>query len=342
MTYSIAGIDVHKKVLVVVVAEVTEQGEWSYERGTFGATAYELQRLADWFQRQGVQEVVMESTAQYWRPVWGALEQYWTPVMRQREGAGPMAGKLHLAQAQSNRGPRGRKNDYRDAERLVHRLVAQELVLSFVPDPEQRLWRTLTHRKQQFAEDRTRCQNRLEALLEQMHLKLSSFVSDLLGVSGRRMLEAVAEGATDPLAVAALADAKLRATPEQLRDSLAACAHLSPVYRRLLKMELKQLQFLEQQRHQLEQEIAQLLQPHAAAVERLAEVPGLGWNRPSRSSPKSVPRRRFSPRRRLCPPGWEFARARKSALGRRAVAILPKATALCAGSSIKPHTRQSR
>ena len=276
MSYTIAGIDVHKKVLVVVVAEVTEQGEWSYERGTFGATANELQRLADWFQQRGVQEVVMESTAQYWRPVWGALEQYWTPVMRQREGAGPMAGKLHLAQAQSNRGPRGRKNDYRDAERLVHRLVAQELVLSFVPDPEQRLWRTLTHRKQQFAEDRTRCQNRLEALLEQMHLKLSSFVSDLLGVSGRRMLEAVAEGATDPLAVAALAHAKLRATPEQLRDALAACAHLSPVYRRLLKMELKQLQFLEQQSQELEQEIIQALRPHAGAVERLAEVPGLG------------------------------------------------------------------
>ena len=106
MPYSIAGIDVHKKVLVVVVAEITEQGEWSYEQGKFGATASELRRLADWFQQRGVQEVVMESTAQYWRPVWGALEQYWTPVMRQREGAGPMAGKLHLAQAQSNRGPR--------------------------------------------------------------------------------------------------------------------------------------------------------------------------------------------------------------------------------------------
>jgi transposase len=276
MSYTIAGIDVHKQVLVVVVAEVTEQGEWSYERRTFGATANELQRLADWFQQRGVQEVVMESTAQYWRPVWGALEQYWTPVMRQREGAGPMAGKLHLAQAQSNRGPRGRKNDYRDAERLVHRLVAQELVLSFVPDPEQRLWRTLTRRKQQLVKDRTRFQNRLEALLEQMHLKLSSCVTDLLGVSGRRMLQAVAEGATDPVAVAALADAKLRATPEQLRDSLAACAHLSPVYRRLLQMELKQLQFLEQQSHELEQEITPLLQPHAGEVERLAEVPGLG------------------------------------------------------------------
>jgi transposase len=276
MSYTIAGIDVHKKLLVVVVAEVTEEGEWNHERGKFGATTPELQRLADWFQQRGVQEVVMESTAQYWRPVWGALEQYWTPVMQQREGAGPMAGKLHLAQAQSNRGPRGRKNDDRDAERLVHRLVARELVLSFVPDPEQRLWRTLTRRKQQLAQDRTRFQNRLEALLEQMHIKLSSCVSDLLGVSGRRMLEALAEGATDPLAVAALADTKLRATPEQLRDALAACAHLSPVYRRLLKMELKQLQFLEQQMHELEQEITPLLHPYAEAVERLAEVPGLG------------------------------------------------------------------
>src|SRR5215469_1328026 len=96
--------------------------------------------------------------------------------------AGPMAGKLPLAQAQSHRGPRGRNNDYRDAEWLVHRLVAQELVLSFVPDPQQRLWRTLPRRKQPLAKDRTRCQNRLEALREQRHLKWSSFVSDRLGV----------------------------------------------------------------------------------------------------------------------------------------------------------------
>jgi transposase len=155
------------------------------------------------------------------------------------------------------------------------------------------------------------------------------------------MLEALAEGATDPLAVAALAEANLRATPEQLRDALAACAHLPPVYRRLLKMELKQLQFLEQQMQQLEQEIAQLLRPHAAAVERLAEVPGLGVES-AQQIIAEIPRRRFSPRRRLCPPGWEFARARRSAPGRRAVAILPRAIALCAGYSIKPHTPPSR
>jgi hypothetical protein len=86
----------------------------------------------------------MESTAQYWKPVWAALECHWTPRARARAGAGPMAGTLHLAHARSNRARRGRKRDFADAERLVKRLVAQELILSFVPAPEQRLWRTVT------------------------------------------------------------------------------------------------------------------------------------------------------------------------------------------------------
>ena len=218
----------------------------------------------------------MESTAQYWRPVWAALEQYWKPATRQREGAGPKTGQLHLAQAQSNRGARGRKNDFRDAERMVRRLVAQELALSFVPEPEQRLWRTLTRRKYQLRQDRVRFQNRLEALLEQMHIKLSGHLSDLLGVSGRRMLQGLANGANDPAAVASLAESSVRASQQQLRDALAACVDLSPVYRSLLKMELQYLQFLEQQMSELDQEIAKVLAAHAHSVERLAEVPGLG------------------------------------------------------------------
>jgi hypothetical protein len=103
-----------------------------------------------------------------------------------------------LAQAQSNRGRRGRKKDFPDAERLVKRLVADELVLSFVPDVEQRLWRTITRRKYQLTRNKVRLQNQLEALLEQVHIKLSSMVSDLLGASARRMLKALAEGETDP------------------------------------------------------------------------------------------------------------------------------------------------
>ena len=134
-----------------------------------------------------VEEVVMESTAQYWKPVWAALERHWKPSCAKREGGGPISGTLHLAQAQSNRGRRGRKRDFPDAERLVKRLVAQELTLSFVPDAEQRLWRTLTRRKYQLTCDKVRLQNQLEALLEEAHIKLSSLVSDLLGASARRM-----------------------------------------------------------------------------------------------------------------------------------------------------------
>ena len=97
-----------------------------------------------------------------------------------------------------------------------------------------------------------------------------------LRTSARRMLKALAEGETNPAALAGLADQKLRATPEQLCDALGACTDLKPVYRRLLQMALEQLQFLEQQIDQLDQELANLLRPHQDAVQRLAEVPGLG------------------------------------------------------------------
>ncbi len=276
MAYRIAGIDVHKRMLAVVVSDVEVDGEYQFERRMFGSNPEQLRSLAAWLLDQEVEEVVMESTAQYWKPVWEALERYWKPPRQKREGAGRMSGTLHLAQAQSNRGPRGRKKDFPDAERLVKRLVAQELRLSFVPDAEQRLWRTVTRRKYQLTRDRARLQNQVESLLEEAHIKLSSLVSDLLGASARRMWKALADGETNPAALAVLADKQLRATSEQLCDALGACTQLNPVYRRLLKMALEQLQFLEQHIGQLDQEIASLLRQHQDAVARLAEVPGLG------------------------------------------------------------------
>ena len=276
MSYRIAGIDVHKKMLAVVVSDVEIDSEFHFERRMFGSNPEQLRSLTAWLLEQEVEEVVMESTAQYWKPVWEALERYWKPIREKREGARRKSGTLHLAQAQSNRGQRGRKRDFPDAERLVKRLVARELTLSFVPDPEQRLWRTVTRRKYQLTRDHTSLQNQLESLLEEAHIKLSSLVSNLLGVSARRMLKALAEGETNPAALAALADERLRATPEQLCDALGACADLKPVYRRLLKMMLEQVQFLEQQITKLDQEMASLLSQHQDAVQRLAEVPGLG------------------------------------------------------------------
>src|SRR6266478_6262815 len=145
MSYRIAGIDVHKRMLAVVVSDVEIESEYLFERRMFGSTPDQLRSLAAWLLEQEAEEVVMESTAQYWKPVWEALERYLKPLRQNREGANRRAGTLHLAQPESNRGPRGRKKDFRDAERLAKRLVARELTLSFVPDVEQRLWRTVTH-----------------------------------------------------------------------------------------------------------------------------------------------------------------------------------------------------
>src|ERR1700682_437581 len=149
MAYRLAGVDVHKKMLPVVVSDVEVDGEYEFERRKVGTSPDQLRALAAWLAECEVEEVVMESTAQYWRPVWETLERYWQPLRQQRDDAGPRSARLHLAQAQSNRAPRGRKQDFPDAERLVKRLVAQELTLSFVPDVEQRLWRTVMRRKLQ-------------------------------------------------------------------------------------------------------------------------------------------------------------------------------------------------
>jgi transposase len=276
MAYRIAGIDVHKKMVAVAIADVEVVGAWRFDHRQIGTSPTQLRALAEWLVERDVDEVVMESTAQYWRPVWEALEREWQPRMRHQAGAGARAGALHLAQAQSNEGPRGRKRDFPDAERLVKRLVAQELTLSFVPDVTQRLWRTVARRKYQSTCNRVQLQNRLECLLEEMHIKLSSFVTDLIGPSARRMLRAIASGETDPGAVAALGSRRLHATPDQLRDALGVCTDLHPVYRRLLALTLEELDVIERHIHALDTELAQLLVAHQAAVERLAAVPGLG------------------------------------------------------------------
>lgn len=276
MPYRIAGIDVHKKMLAVVIADVAVEGEYEFERQRVGASPGELRKLAEWLVEREVEEVVMESTAQYWRPVWSALEETWTTRRRSREDRRPMSGMLHLAQAQSNRGAAGRKKDFPDAERLVKRYVAQELTLSFVPDGEQRLWRTVMRRKYQVTCNRVQLQNRLECLLEEARIKLSSLVSDLLGQSARLMLQALADGETNPSKLAALADWRLRATPEQLCDALGACRDLHPVYRQLLRMTLEELRLIEAHINELEKQMASLLMAHQDAVKRLAEVPGLG------------------------------------------------------------------
>jgi transposase len=254
----IAGIDVHKKVLMVVVVDASAPEEKPARR-RFVTLPSELQRFRIWLQEQGVEEAVMESTAQYWRSVWLELE----PHMR-----------LHLAQAFSNRAPRGRKHDFKDAERLVRRLIADELILSFVPDGEQRIWRSLTRMKVQLTRDRVRLQNQMECLLEEMRIKLSIVVSNLLGASGLRILQALAQGESDPKKLAELGDERLHCTEEQLVDALTG--RVQPMHRGMLALQLQRLQLIDQQMAQLNRMIAQVMKSHQDAVIRLAEVPGLG------------------------------------------------------------------
>jgi transposase len=260
-SYKVAGIDVHKKMLAVVITDVAVEGDMSFERKKFGTLDSELKALGAWLAQQQVREAVMESTAQYWKPVW-----------RQLEGQ----CQLHLAQAHSNRAPKGRKRDFQDAERLVRRHVAGELILSFVPDPEQRLWRTITRTKYQLTRDRVRLYSQLESLLEDARIKLATCVSDLLGVSSRRMLRGLAQGEKDPEALAAMAEAELQAEPEQLADALRAAGTLSILHRQILQLFLDRVDLIENQMATLNRSIASALHVHHEAVLRLAQVPGYG------------------------------------------------------------------
>jgi len=259
-TYRIAGIDVHKRMLAVVIADLTKDGI-EFQRHKYGASPEHLKMLAERIVSDGVQAVVMESTAQYWKPVWRALE-----------------GKcqLHLAQAHSNRAPKGRKRDFEDAERLTRRFVAGELILSYVPDREQRLWRTLTRSKNQFIREKIDATNQMEAFLEEAGIKLSSLVSALNGASSRRILKALSENQTDPSKLAELGDPGLKASRAQFVDALSAAATLDAGYRKLLGLFLRRIEEAERRIQELHELIAQRLKAHNDAVVRLSEVPGLG------------------------------------------------------------------
>jgi transposase len=259
--YVVAGIDVHKSRLAVVVAE-GKVGEMEFQRRRFGSTPSPLRELAAWLRQQEVAEAVMESTAQYWRPVGLALEG---------------VCELHLAQARSQEARRGRKSDFRDAERLVHRFLADELVLSFVPNEEQPGWRWLPRTRYALVRERSRVQNQSEGLLEDGQIKLSSKITDLFGASGRRILRALAEHSGGPLdtqKLASLADEQVRASREELQD--ARDGRWLPRHSLLLGMHLDRLQVLDKQIEQLYIEIGQALPGHQDAVSRLSEVPGWG------------------------------------------------------------------
>src|SRR5215472_17221715 len=202
---SLAGIDVHKKMLAVVV-RWEQEGQTHTDQRMFGTTRQKIQHLAAWLGQHQVQEAVLESTAQYWRPVWYGLEAHL---------------RLHLSHPLATRAPRGRKGDFRDARRLVDRLWAGDGEESFVPDAEQRGWRWLTRTRTELNRKIGVVRNQVEGLLEEGGIKLAAVVSDLFGASGWAILERLAKGETDPTRLASLARESLRHKQEALQEALA-------------------------------------------------------------------------------------------------------------------------
>lgn len=254
---TVAGIDVHKKILVVVVLR-SEDPDHDLAIGRFGTAHFGLEQLAAFLRQHGVTEVAMESTAQYWRGVWMTLEGEF---------------QLTLAQARSVRAVRGRKRDLADARRIAKRLLADDLTVSYVPPPEQRDWRLLSRARVAMQESASRLHSQIEVLLEQAQIKLSSVVSDILGLSGRRILHALVEGISDPEQLAALGDRRLHASKEELRDALWGC--LTPSQRLVLKLYLEQIEQIEKDMTELEKSLATAQSAEQDHILRLCGHPGI-------------------------------------------------------------------
>ena len=255
----IAGVDVHKRILAVVV-RLERDGQVVYEKRKFGTNRKEIeQHLAAWLQQHRVGEVVMESTAQYWRPVWYGLEA--------------QGFELHLCNPLQVKAPRGKKRDYRDAQRLADRWAAGDLEDSFVPGKEQREWRAMTrarvHMKRKIGINR--CQ--VEGLLEQGSIKLTSVVSDVFGASGWAMLELIAKGETNVEVLVKEARGSLRQKESKLKDALAG--KLDATYRLLLKQHMEQVELLRKQVEEINEALTKAMSAHVPALVRLAKIPGV-------------------------------------------------------------------
>lgn len=253
----VAAIDVHKRILHVVALQ-RESPDTPLAQSKFTTTRSGLDELHRWLGAHGVEAVVMESTAQYWWPIWIDLEQQWA---------------LFLAQAQSNAAPHGRKTDFRDAVRLGRRFFSGDLRFSFVPKPAQRIWRRLARTYRSLGEQIVEARNEVEALLEEGQIKLSCVVSDLLGVSGLRILNALAKGETGAENLAKLSDSRIRATKGQQADALHG--KLSVAHRLVLQQHLDRIELMMKQRAELQKHLETTMEEHAPAVRRLVDVPGI-------------------------------------------------------------------
>jgi transposase len=234
-----AGLDVHKKNVVACRIKVEGSGE-QRETRTFATMTRDLLSLSDWLQEWGCTHVAMESTGDYWTPIFNVLKAHF---------------EVLLVNAQHVKQVPGRKTDVRDAEWLAELLQHGLLKASFIPPPAQRDLRDLTRYRTSLVQERVRAVNRVQKLLEKANIKLSSVASNSLGTSGRAMLEALVRGLEDPAQLADLARGRLRKKQPQLEQALTG--YFRPHHRFLLEHLLAHLSFLENQIEQLASKVVQ-------------------------------------------------------------------------------------
>ena len=255
-----AGLDVHKKT--VVAAYITGQddkGNDVFERHTFATMTRDLLALADWLVERGVTHVALESTGEYWKPVYNILEDQFT---------------LLVVNAHHVKHVPGRKTDMKDAEWLCKLLTHGLLSASFIPPQGQRELRELTRARSAMVRERTNLVNRLHKTLEAANIKLTSVVADVQGVSARAMLGALLNGQTDTAEIADLAKGRLRSKKADLEHALEGRFKVTQQF--IVSELLSQIDGLDDTIARFDQEIEKQCAPFEAAVAHLDTIPGVG------------------------------------------------------------------
>ena len=254
------GLDVHQATVVACLLIVGKDGRVQKQMRTFGTTTHELVSLREWLLAQGCTHLAMESTGVYWKPVYAILEGALTII---------------VANAQHVKKVPGRKTDVKDAEWLADLLCHGLLRPSFVPPKPICELRDLTRYRRKLVENQAAERNRLLKLLESANIKLASVATDVFGISGRLMLRALIEGKASPKEMAELAKKKLRSKIPELE--LALEGRVEEHHRFLLKLQLDRVESVEKDLEVLEQRIRQKLEPYAAQLSLLDEIPGVDW-----------------------------------------------------------------
>jgi transposase len=248
------GMDVHKDNITACI--MTPEGK---EIQTFSTKTVFLIQLVDWIKQHRCTHVAMESTSVYWKPIVNLLEAEDIEFL--------------VVNAQHMKAVPGRKTDVKDAEWIAKLLRHGLLKASFIPDSNQRDLRELVRYRRSIIEERARQHNRIQKVLEGANIKLGSVVSDVMGVSARDMLNAIAEGEEDPEKLANFARRTMKKKKEELE--LALKGYINPHQRLMLKTILKHIDFLTEQIEMLDEEVAQRVSKYQEDIERLDSIPGI-------------------------------------------------------------------